>query len=430
MDIIIINGNVIDPKNNRDGVFDILIRNGKIAQVGRNIKASASFKVIDAQGMYVLPGLIDIHCHLREPGREDEETIVNGSFSAVTGGFTTICCMPNTSPALDNKVAIGFVKNRAINAYCDVLPIGAITINRQGKELVAYGEMVQEGACAFSDDGDCVMDSLVMRRALEYTKFHHKRLISHAEDNTLSKNGVMHEGALSVKMGLVGIPRQAEEIMVHRDIALAKLTGGLLHIAHLSTKEAVDILRKAKKTNPNITCEVTVHHLVLTEQSVEGYNANAKVSPPLRTEKDLKALIEGLKDGTIDCIVTDHAPHSQEEKESGFENAPFGIIGFETALPLSMGLTDKGMSIQQIVTRWTEGPAKVLGLTDRGSLSEGNRADIVIFDPKRQWIYSKEHIQSKSKNSPFIGWRLKGRVVVTICRGQVVFEEKHLQNKG
>ncbi|HNS32848.1 MAG TPA: dihydroorotase [bacterium] len=424
MDMIIKNGYLVEPRQGIEGKYDILVRHGMIAGVDKNIKKDASCRILDAKGLYVFPGLIDMHCHLREPGREDEETIVNGSLSAVKGGFTTICCMPNTSPPLDNKVAISFVKNRALTAYCDVLPVGAITVNREGKELASYGEMVQEGACAFSDDGDCVMDSLVMRRALEYSKLYGKRIISHSEDKFLSKNGVMHEGALSAKMGLIGIPRQSEEIMVNRDIALAELTGGLLHIAHLSTKEAVDAIRRARKNCPNITCEVTVHHLILTEEAVEGYNANAKVSPPLRTAKDLKALVDGLKDATIDCIVTDNAPHSIEEKESGFENAPFGIIGFETALPLSMGLSEKGPGIRQIISAWTDGPARVLGLKDRGSIAEGMRADLVIVDPALEWVYEEEEILSKSKNSPFVGWKLKGKVMATVCKGRVVFESK------
>ena len=426
MDILIKNGYIVDPQSGLEGVSDILVENGKIRKLKKKIKDSISCKKIDATGMHVYPGLIDIHCHLREPGREDKETIINGSLSAVKGGFTTICCMPNTSPSLDSKVSIGFVKNRALKAYCDVLPIGAITIDRAGKELASYGEMVEEGACAFSDDGDCVMDSLVMRRALEYTKLYKKRVISHSEDKYLSKNGVMHEGALSAKMGLKGIPRQAEEIMVNRDVSLAELTGGLLQIAHLSTKEAVEIMRRVKKRASNITCEVTIHQLILTEDAVKGYDTNAKISPPLRTTKDLESLLEGLKNGTIDCIVTDNAPHTKEEKDSGFESAPFGIIGFEKAFPLSMELLEKGLNIQQIVSAWTDGPAKVLQLNDRGSLSEGKRGDIMIFDPKYQWVYKEEDIISGSKNSPFIGRKLKGRIMATISGGKVVYKDKEI----
>ncbi|MCM8820786.1 MAG: dihydroorotase, partial [Candidatus Omnitrophica bacterium] len=376
--------------------------------------------IIDAKGMFVFPALIDLHCHLREPGREDEETIYTGSLSAVSGGFTTICCMPNTSPPLDNKVAIRFVIDRARDALCEVLPIGAITLGREGKELAPYGEMVEEGAVAFSDDGDCVMDSLVMRRALEYTKLYKKPVISHSEDKNLSRTGVMNEGAISTKMGLSGIPYQAEVVMVYRDIALAHMTGGKLHLAHLSVAGSVEMVREAKKKMKNLTSEVAIHHLVLTEEDVNGYNTNAKVMPPLRTKKDITALIKGLKDGTIDCIVTDHAPHTQEEKDSGFESAPFGIIGFETALSLSMALQEKGLSIMNIISLLTTGPARVLGI-DRGCIAEGRYADVVVFDPEREWIYRKEDIRSKSKNSPFIGRKMKGKVLKTICKGKVVF---------
>lgn len=429
MDILIKNGNVLEPAQETEGICDILVRQGRIARVAKNIKAEGSCRVIEAKGLYVMPGLIDMHCHLREPGREDEETIYNGSLSAARGGFTTICCMPNTSPALDSKVAISFVKHRALAAACDVLPVGAITINREGRELASFGEMAQEGACAFSDDGDCIMDSLIMRRALEYTKLYGKKVISHAEDKFLSKNGVMNEGALSVQMGLIGIPRQAEEIMVSRDVCLAELTGGLLHVAHLSTREAVEVMKRAKKSCPGISCEVTIHHLSLTEEAVGGYNANAKVSPPLRTARDQKSLIEGVKDGTIDCIVTDNAPHSQEEKESGFENAPFGMVGFETALPLSLELAERGVPLLQVVSRWTAGPARILGLEDRGSISEGKRADIIVVDPGKEWTCTEESLQSKSKNTPFLGRQMKGKVSVTVCNGKIVFEDKASREK-
>ncbi|MCM8829382.1 MAG: dihydroorotase [Candidatus Omnitrophica bacterium] len=421
MGILIKNGYVIDPSTKKEGVFDILIERDKVSRIAKRIETKdKGINIIDAKGMFVFPGLIDLHCHLREPGREDEETIYTGSLSAVSGGFTTICCMPNTSPPLDNKVAIRFVIDRARDALCEVLPIGAITLGREGKELAPYGEMVEEGAVAFSDDGDCVMDSLVMRRALEYTKLYKKPVISHSEDKNLSRTGVMNEGAISTKMGLSGIPYQAEVVMVYRDIALAHMTGGKLHLAHLSVAGSVEMVREAKKKMKNLTSEVAIHHLVLTEEDVNGYNTNAKVMPPLRTKKDITALIKGLKDGTIDCIVTDHAPHTQEEKDSGFDNAPFGIIGFETALSLSMALQEKGLSIMNIISLLTTGPARVLGI-DRGCIAEGRYADVVVFDPGREWIYRKEDIRSKSKNSPFIGRKMKGKVLKTICKGKVVF---------
>lgn len=422
MDILIKNGYLIDPKGKKEGRFDILVSKGKVEKISKKINKKVK-NIIDAKGKLIFPGLIDIHCHLREPGREDEETILSGSKSAVSGGFTTICCMPNTNPPLDNKVSIRFVYDRGREAFCEVLPIGAITVKREGKLLAPYGEMVKEGAVAFSDDGNCVMDSLVMRRALEYTKLYGKPVISHSEDENLKKNGFMNEGPLSTKMGLRGIPKEAEEIMVARDVFLSNLTGGRLHIAHITTSNAVKLVKEAKRRNKKITCEAAIHHLILTEEAVSGYNPNAKVSPPLRTEKDRKALIAGLKDGTIDCIVTDHAPHSEEEKEMGFEMAPFGMIGFETALSLSMKLLDEGLSLKEIISKFTEGPSRVLGI-DRGEIKEGERADIVIFDPDYEWVYKKEEIKSKSKNSPFINWKLKGKVIWTICSGKIVYQMK------
>ncbi|MDD3725846.1 MAG: dihydroorotase [Candidatus Ratteibacteria bacterium] len=422
MGILIKNGYVIDPATKREGVFDILIERDRVSRIAKRIEAKG-VGVIDAKGMLVFPGLIDIHCHLREPGREDEETIYTGSFSAVSGGFTTICCMPNTIPPLDNKVAIRFVIDKARDALCDVLPIGTITKGREGKEIAPYGEMVEAGAVAFSDDGDCVMDSLVMRRALEYTKLYKRPIISHPEDKCLSKNGVMNEGAVSTSMGLPGIPSEAEAVMVYRDISLANLTGGRLHLAHLSVSNSVEMVRYAKKEMDNLTCEVAIHHLFLTEEDVKGYNTGAKVNPPLRTKRDISALIKGLKDGTIDCIVTDHAPHTEEEAGTGFEEAPFGIIGFETAVALAMELQQKGLTLMQIIALFTTGPAKVMGI-ERGCIAEGMQADVVVFDPEREWVYRKEDIRSKSKNSPFIGRRMKGKVIKTICKGSVVFSQE------
>ncbi len=419
MEILITNGFVVDPKSGREGVYDILIKSGKVVKIDRKIPHSSA-RIVDASDKLVFPGLIDMHCHLREPGGEDSETIYSGSLSAVSGGFTTLCCMPNTTPSLDSKVAVSFVHERGKKALCEVLPVGAVTVDRQGRALPPYGEMVQEGAVAFSDDGSCVMDSLVMRRALEYTKLYKKPLISHAEDASLVGTGVMNEGVLSAKLGLAGIPRQAEEIIVARDLALADLTGGRLHLAHLSTAESVALLRQAKKRGIRATGEVTVHHLILTEDAVNGYNPNAKVAPSLKTAGDVKALIEGLKDDTIDCIVTDHAPHTDEEKESGFENAPFGVIGFETALSLALSLVSEDLPCSKIIKKFTAGPSGILDI-DRGSIEEGKRADIAIYDPDISWIYKREDIVSMSKNSPFINRELKGRVCISISRGRIVY---------
>lgn len=422
MGIILKDGYLIEPKSGKEGKFDILIEDGIVKKIGKNIP-SKNHKTIDCKNKIVSPGFVDIHCHLREPGREDEETIYSGSLSAVSGGFTTICCMPNTDPPLDNKVSVRFVYEKGQKSLCEVLPIGAITKKREGKEIAPYFEMIEENAVAFSDDGNCVMDSNVMRRALEYTLLHKKPIISHSEDQNLSKNGVMNEGFISTKLGLSGIPREAEEIMVERDIHLAKLTGGILHLAHLTTEEAVESVRRFKKILKNLTCEVTSHHLTLTEEAVVGYNPNAKVSPPLRTEKDRLALIEGLKDGTIDCIVTDHAPHSLEEKESGFENAPFGIIGFETFLPLCLKLIDYGIKLKDLIYKITYAPSKILKI-ERGFIEEGKRADIVVFDPDIEWIYTEDKIKSKSKNTPFLNWKLKGKVLYTIFKGKIVYKEE------
>ncbi len=422
MKILIQQGYLLDPASKREGVYDILIEEGYIKSIKKSLSVRKAL-IIPAKGCLVFPGLIDIHCHLREPGREDEETIESGSKAAVAGGFTTLCCMPNTDPALDNKVSIRFVQDRASKAACRVLPVGCITVKREGTLLAPYGEMAAEGAVAFSDDGSCVMDSLVMRRALEYTRLHQKPVISHAEDAALSKNGVMNEGTLSVRLGLPGIPRQAEEIMVARDVSLAGLTGGRLHLAHLTTAEAVQIVRKARKKGLSVTAEVTVHHITLTEEATAGYNTQAKVSPPLRTRQDIQALIEGLKDGTIDCLVTDHAPHADEEKETGFENAAFGIIGLETALPLAWRLTEKELKPLQLIAAFTTNPANVLGLAP-AQIKEGEPADVVVYDPDKKWVYQKEKIVSRSKNSPFINWELKGKVLYTLVSGKIAYQDE------
>jgi len=421
MEILIRNGRLVDPSTRRCPKRDILISEGRIARIAPRIRARAS--VLDANGCLILPGLIDLHCHLREPGQEEKETIETGTKAAVAGGFTTVCCMPNTQPPLDNRIAIGFVVSRARHASCEVLPIGAITVGREGRALAPYGEMVREGAVGFPDDGSFVMDSQVMRRALEFSKLFGKPIISHAEDQSLTKNGVMNEGALSTKLGLPGAPREAEEIAIGRDIALCRLTGGRLHIAHVTTAEGVDLIRRAKREGLPVTCEVAVHHLILTEEAVADYDTNAKVSPPLRTKEDIRALIRGLKDGTIDAIVTDHAPHTREEKEAGFEEAPFGMIGFETALSLALSLQEAGLTLQEIVARMTVGPARAFGL-HRGVVAEGRRADLVILDPDRQWVYTKESVVSKSKNSPFLNRKMRGKVVATICHGKVAYQSQ------
>ncbi|MCM8817513.1 MAG: dihydroorotase [Candidatus Omnitrophica bacterium] len=424
MEILIKNIRVIDPYTNTDGIRDVLISRNVFASVGKNINKRAS-KVIDGTGLWLLPGLIDMHCHLREPGNEEEETILSGSTSACSGGFTTICCMPNTQPCVDNKVVVGYIIEKARKAPIKVLPYGTITLERKGTSLAPMGELSDAGVVGFSDDGNCVMDSLIFRRALEYSKPWGKIVVSHSEDHMLSKNGVMNEGALSTKLGLRGIPPEAEHIMVYRDITLAKLTGARLHLAHLSTKKSIELVKEAKKNFKNITCEVTVHHLVLTEDALINYDANAKVNPPLRTLQDVKALIKGIKENVIDAIVTDHAPHSEEEKGSGIENAPFGMIGFQTALPLAMTLVKYGLKPIQIIEKMTLGPARILKI-QTNTISEGAEANCVIFDPKKEWVLTKENILSLSKNTPFLDMEITGKVLCTFYHGSPVFSDKTL----
>jgi len=422
MDILIKNIRVIDPQNRIDAIKDVLMSNGNFTEIGKNIHKKTP-RVIDGTGLWLIPGLIDMHCHLREPGNEEEETIMSGSYSAASGGFTTICCQANTEPPVDNKVVAGYICEKAKGAVIKVLPFGTVTVGRKGNLLSPMGELVESGVIGFSDDGNCVMDSLIFRRALEYSKTWGKIVVSHSEDQILAKNGVMNEGLLSTKLGLRGIPREAESIMVYRDICLAELTGARLHLAHLTTKESVSLVKEAKKKLKNITCEVAVHHLILTEEALKNYDANAKVSPPLRTQTDIKALVKGIKENVIDAIVTDHAPHTEEEKGSGIENAPFGMIGFETALPLAMSLIKYGLKPIQILEKMTVNPAKIIGIKPN-SICEGYQANCVIFDPKKEWVLTKDNIKSLSKNTPFLGQKITGKVLVTFYQGTPVYSDK------
>jgi len=422
MDILIKNIRVIDPQNRIDAIKDVLISNGNFTEIGKNIHKKTP-RVIDGTGLWLIPGLIDMHCHLREPGNEEEETIMSGSYSAASGGFTTICCQANTEPPVDNKVVAGYICEKAKGAVIKVLPFGTVTVGRKGNLLSPMGELVEAGVIGFSDDGNCIMDSLIFRRALEYSKTWGKIVVSHSEDQILAKNGVMNEGLLSTKLGLRGIPREAENIMVYRDICLAELTGARLHLAHLTTKESVSLVKEAKKKLKNITCEVAVHHLILTEEALKNYDANAKVSPPLRTQADIRALVKGIKENVIDAIVTDHAPHTEEEKGSGIENAPFGMIGFETALPLAMSLIKYGLKPIQILEKMTVNPAKIIGIKPN-SIREGYQANCVIFDPKKEWVLTKDNIKSLSKNTPFLGQKITGKVLVTFYQGTPVYSDK------
>ncbi len=421
MDILISNGHIIDPSQHIDGIGDILIEKGMIKDIFLrpsvfNLKPSAQ-EVIDATGLYVLPGLVDMHCHLREPGYSHKETIKTGTSAALKGGFTTLCCMPNTEPVNDNVTVTEFILRKAYaEGDCYVYPIGAITKGQKGEELAEIGKMYSAGCVAFSDDGRPVMNSLIMRRALEYSKAFGCLIISHAEDLNLSEGGLMNEGRVSTMLGLKGIPGEAEEIIIMRDIMLVRLTGGKLHIAHVSTKRGVELIRKAKEDGLNITAETCPHYFSLTEDAVSDYNTNAKVNPPLRTEDDVAAIIDGLGDGTIDVIATDHAPHHRDEKLQEFDAAPFGISGLETALSLSLNLVHNGkISISELARKLSYNPAKILGISG-GSLKKGRKADVTIIDLNKEYRVEAGKFISLGKNTPFDGWLLRGRVVMTICK--------------
>lgn len=437
MSLLIRNGRLIDPSQGIDGLGDIRLEKGKIVAVsvrddgsppGQGKKGRESdvrgrapdMKIIDATGLVVVPGLIDMHVHLREPGFEHKETIKTGTLAAVKGGFTTVCCMPNTSPVNDNASVTEFIQRKASQeGYCSVLPIGAVTKGQRGEELAEMGAMRKEGCIAFSDDGHPVMHSLVMRRALEYSRAFGVPIISHAEDLTLSEGGVMNEGLLSLTLGLRGSPAAAEEIMIFRDIVLAELTGGRLHIAHVSTKGSVEIIRSAKQRGVRVTAETCPHYFSITEEAVAGYDTDAKVNPPLRTSADREAIAEGLRDGTIDVIASDHAPHHRDEKLREFDLAPSGISGLETSLGLSMRLVEgRILTFGQLIEKMALNPAKILQL-DSGTLRIGSDADLTIIDPSREVVVDPESFISKGKNTPFKGWRLKGVAAYTIVKGKL-----------
>lgn len=438
MKSLIKNGRIIDPSQGIDGIGDILVENGKIVNIvmkggsaeargqvktkAKNFQTSglSDFRTIDVTGLCVFPGLIDMHTHLREPGFEYKETIKTGTMAAVQGGFTAVCAMPNTNPVNDNSSVTDFIIRKAIQeGACTVYPIGAITKGQNGEELAEMGIMYAEGCVAFSDDGRPVMNSLIMRRALEYSKAFNVPIISHCEDLTLSEGGVMNEGLFSVTLGLRGIPAEAEEAMVARDIALAVLTKGRLHIAHVSTEGSVRLVREAKGKGIHVTAETCPHYFSLTEKAVEGYNTNAKVNPPLRTQKDVDAIKGGLKDSTIDVIATDHAPHHRDEKLQEFDSAPSGISGLETALSLSLSLVEEGvLTLSQIVEKMALNPAKILGI-GKGTLKVGTDADVVMVNVNKEFKVESEKFISKGKNTPFEGWVLKGMPVMTICKGKV-----------
>jgi dihydroorotase len=421
--LLLSGGRLLDPSSKLDERGDVLIRDGKIEAVGGRIDGADDAEVIDCSDLIVSPGFIDVHCHLREPGREDVETIATGARAAAAGGFTAVCAMPNTDPVTDNQAAVGFVLRQGQRAgAARVHPIGAISVGQQGKVLAEFGEMVGAGAVAVSDDGKPVASAQLMRTALEYARTFRIPVVDHCEEPTLSAGGAMNEGIVSAQLGLKGIPAEAEEIMVIRDILLARLTGGHVHLAHMSTRGSVELIRWGKERGINVTAEVCPHHLSLTEESVRGYDTNAKMNPPLRTARDVEALRDAVRDGTIDLIATDHAPHHYDEKEREFADAPNGIVGLETALGVIVTkLVEPGLlNYADLVDRMSCTPARVFHLPG-GTLERGGIADITVFDPKAHWKVDASEFLSKGRNSPYDGMSLIGRAACTIVAGSVVY---------
>ncbi|MGI9040096.1 MAG: dihydroorotase [Gemmatimonadales bacterium] len=422
--ILVLGGRVVDPSRGTDEVTDLLLAGGKVEALGRDLGRPDEAVLVEAAGKVVAPGLIDLHVHLREPGQEDVETVASGAMAAAAGGFSAVCAMPNTDPVTDNQAAIGFIVSQAQRAgKARVYPIGAISLGQNGQQLAEFGELVGAGAVAVSDDGRPVVSSHLMRTALEYARTFGIPVADHCEDPTLAAGGAMHEGLVSTRLGLKGIPAAAEEIMVARDILLAEHTGGHVHLCHISTRGSVELIRRAKEKGLRVTAEACPHHFTLTHEACEGYNTNAKMNPPLREPEDREAIRQGLRDGTIDCICTDHAPHHYDAKEREFDDAPNEIIGLETALGLAITeLVQPGLlSLNDLVNRMSVMPARIFNLTG-GTLAPGAAGDVVVIDPEAAWVVRPEEFYSKSRNTPFAGRELRGRAEVTIVRGQVVFE--------
>jgi dihydroorotase len=428
MPLLIRGGHVIDPSQGIDQVGDVLIVQGKIVWLGGTVVPSETVNV-DATGLVVCPGFIDLHCHLREPGFEDKETIATGTKAAARGGFTTVCCMANTNPPLDNPAVVDWLRQKAIEeALVHVLPIACITKGRKGEELTNMAELAEAGVVAFSDDGDSVASSQLMRDAMNHSHALGLPVIDHCEDKVLSGAGIINEGRVSAESGLRGIPAAGEEVMVARDLVLAKLTKARLHIAHVSTKGSVELIGHAKAEGVSVTAEVTPHHLTLTEERILGkdsrklFDTNAKVNPPLRTEEDVEALIRGLKDGVVDAIATDHAPHTLADKNCELELAAFGISGFETAFACLMSLVHTGrISLAMLLSKLTCEPAKIIGrYGELGTLKAGTPANITILDPDRGWIVDSRNFASRGKNTPYDGYKFKGKVMATIAKGKIV----------
>ncbi|HBH60142.1 MAG TPA: dihydroorotase [Nitrospiraceae bacterium] len=420
MNILIKNGRVIDPSQQRDGYHDLLIKGRKILGLYPKGKGPSADKIIDASDCIVIPGLVDMHTHLREPGFEYKETIKTGTLAAVKGGFTTVCCMPNTKPVNDTISVTEFIREKSIKeGSCTVYPIGAITTGQKSEELTELEALLKAGCIAFSDDGHPVTNSLIMRRALEYSKIFNVPIISHCEDLKLSEGGVMNEGFVSTIVGLRGIPKAAEEVMVARDLSLCELTGGRLHIAHVSTEGSVKLIRDAKSRGIHVTAETCPHYFSLTDDTIISYDTNLKVNPPIRTASDVEAIKVGLKDGTIDVIATDHAPHHVDDKNKEFDSAAFGISGLETAFALGLQLVYQGvLDIRQLITKMALTPSHIMGIR-KGVLTEDSDADIAIINMDKEFRVDSSTFLSKGKNSPFNKWTLKGTVEKTISMGKV-----------
>ena len=421
MKILIKGGRILDPAHDIDGEFDLLIEDGRISRIEKNIPAEGAER-IDASGRLVVPGLIDMHVHLRDPGLEYKEDILSGARSAVAGGFTSIACMPNTKPVNDNQAVTRYILDKAKQAVANIFPVGAVTQGSKGEALAEIGDMTEAGCVAFSDDGLPVTSGELMRRALEYARPFGVPIIAHTEDLSLVGRGVMNEGFVATDLGLKGIPWVAEAAPIARDVMLAEFTGGTLHVAHVSTRAAVEVIRAAKNRGVRVSCEATPHHFTLTEEAVRGYDTNAKMNPPLRTADDVDAIREGLADGTIEVIATDHAPHHIDEKNVEFDIAMNGVVGLETALPLALRLVADGcLTLGQAIAGLTCNPARVLGL-ERGTLEIGRIADVTIIDPELKWTVEADKFVSKSRNTPFDGWQVRGAATHTIVGGKIVFE--------
>lgn len=430
--ILLQGGRVVDPARGVDETLDVLLAEGKVSGVGGGLDVPDDARVVDCSGKVVVPGLIDVHVHLREPGGEHKETIASGARAAAAGGFTSICAMPNTDPVIDSPATVGFVAaaGRAAGA-ARVYPVGALSVGQKGERLTEIGELVQAGAVAITDDGLPVMDSGLMRLALQYALAFDIPVADHPEDLGLSRNGVMNEGLVSARLGLRGKPNAAEDVHIVRDLLVAEHTGGRIHIQHVSTRLGVDAVRRAKARGVRVTAEATPHHLLLTDEAVDGYRTDAKMNPPLRTEADREAVVAGLLEGTLDTLATDHAPHHYDEKEQAFDDAPFGIVGLETALGLMLTrfVATGKMELADLIDRMSTAPARAFNLPG-GTLAEGSPADVTVLDLERQWVVDPAAFESRSRNTPFTGWELAGKAVLTIVGGRAVWEEEQGSEGG